>query len=642
MILYLLKSVLCLLLLIVVYRFILVPAGTFLFNRFFLLFAICFSLTIPLVDIDSLKTAIPDEPPVLSSFPEMEQQIIDFEKQEISAPVLSTNAKSNGKVVTLLLSFYLLIVLILVLRYSLNIRKLLKSNRYEHAVYHGGVKLFLLDENIAPHSFLNRIFMSKEDYEKGVSVEVLTHELAHIKQRHTWDILFVEFVKIIFWFNPILQIYAKYIRVNHEYLADRTVIKNYQDIKNYQLQLIQYLSKFHSPDFASHLNYSITKKRFEMMKKKISRTVAVISITALIPILFFALMAFSPSIKKIEQSIEIGVSNMETLIVPEDFEVENRVPTISPINKTAIHRISSGFGERVDPITKENRWHLGLDFTADTGVDVLATADGTIMFADYKIGYGNHIKIDHGEGYITLYAHMHKLKVSEGESLKMGDVIGTVGSTGKSVKPHLHYEVIKDGKRVDPKAFLPNIQTNIGQDKQDVVEQGGTPKSTERPWASYTRDGKTYRVNNVRRTVIGSKDDSIRLIIYNDSIVVVAYRNPKIGTVTRTFDELTELEKEMLNAPPKKPKRDSPPTQKQLDDWLDAKKYGVWLDGKRISNEILKGYQPDDFSKVFIHAQDENTKKLAKYEFQISLRTNESFEERWEEQLKAWEEQGKL
>ncbi|XOV95155.1 MAG: peptidoglycan DD-metalloendopeptidase family protein [Bacteroidota bacterium] len=632
MILYLLKSTLCLILLIGVYRFILAPAGTFLFNRFFLLFAICFSLTIPLIEIDSLKTAIPDKTPVYSAFTEIEDQIVDFEEQEINTPVLSTNARSNVKVTTLLLSFYLLIALILVLRYILNIRKLIRVNRFSQTIYHQGIKLILLDDKVAPHSFLDCIFICKEDYEKGVSDELLTHELAHIKQRHTWDILFVELVKIIFWFNPILQIYAKSIRVNHEYLADRTVIENHQDIKSYQLQLIQYLSKFHSTAFTSHLNYSITKKRFEMMKKKISKTVAVISITVMIPILFFALMAFSPTIRKIEQSIEKEASRLETFIEMEVFEGENSIPTISPIERPAIHRVSSGFGQRMNPVTKKQQMHFGVDLTADTGVKVLATADGKVSVAEYKSGWGNHVKVDHGNGYETFYAHMHELKVLTGQNLKKGDVIGTVGNTGKSNGPHLHYEVIEEGKHVDPISFISDIHTDIGQ------EQGGTSNSSKN-WASYTRDGKTYRVNNVKRTVIGSKEDSIGLIMYNDSIVVVAYKHHK--TFTRTFDELTELEKEMLNAPPKKPKRVSP-TQKQLDDWLDPKVYGVWLDGKRISNERLKEYQPDDFSNVFISKLAKNAKNYGKHEFQIGLRTNESFEKRWQEQLKAWEEQGKL
>ncbi|MEQ8553283.1 MAG: M23/M56 family metallopeptidase [Cyclobacteriaceae bacterium] len=639
MILYLIKSTLCLLLLIGVYQVLLARAGTFHFNRFFLLFAICFSLTIPLADINTWKTNMSEEAPVISIITGVEQQIVSFESPEIivSAPEASVN-DPKSMIPKLVFSIYGLVLLILFSRYVLNIMKLLKRNMNAQVVYHKGIKVYLLDENIAPHSFLNRIFIGKEDFHRGVSMKLLTHELAHVQQRHTYDILFIELVRIVFWFNPIIHLYSKAIRVNHEYLADRTVLQHHHDIEDYQLQLIQYISKFRSPVFASQLNYSSTKKRFEMMKKKISKTVAVISIATLIPILFLALMAFSPTVKKIEQSIETGVSSMETLMKLEVLEGENSIPLISPIERSAIHRVTSGFGQRMNPSTNKMQPHLGIDLSADTGDDVMVTADGKVTAADYESDYGNHIKVDHGNGYETLYAHLHELKVSAGESVKMGDVIGSVGNTGKSTRPHLHYEVIKDGKHVDPKTFIPDIQTKIGRNERNVFVPRGTSKSMK--WVRFTIDGETHTLNNVQRIVHGSKEDKIRIITFNDSIAVVGYSDS--GTIFRTFDELTEEEKAMLNTPIKKPKRDTPPTQEQLDSWLDSSKYGVWLDGKRISNEILKEYQPDDFATVFIHAQDENTKKLAKYDFQISLRTNESFEKRWQYQLNTWEKQRKF
>ncbi len=631
MILYLIKSTLCLLLLIGVYQVLLARAGTFHFNRFFLLFAIGFSLTIPLVELDTWKANMSEEAPVMSVLTEVEQQLVSFESPEIYVTASEASANAPKSMIPILMFLiYGLVLLILFSRYVFNIMKLLKRNRNAKAVYYEGIKMYLLNDNIAPHSFLNHIFIGKDDYQKGVSPKLLIHELAHVQQGHTYDILFVELVSIVFWFNPVLRLYSKAIRVNHEYLADRAVIKRHQDIGDYQLQLIQYISKFRSPAFTSHLNYSFTKKRFEMMKKKISKTSATITIAVLIPILFLALMAFSPAVKKIERSLEAGVPSIGTLISLEVFEAENRIPSILPIDKSALHRVSSGFGERIDPITKEKRWHLGLDFTAETGVNVLATADGTITFADYNSGYGNHIKIDHGEGYVTLYAHMHELKVSAGESVKIGDVIGSVGSSGKSDKPHLHYEVIKDGKRVNPENFIPGMsKTKVGQQQPGSV---GT-------WSRYTIGDKTYRLNNIKRIFIGSEDDAIRQIMLNDSIAVVIYRDLK--TIVKGLDEFTEEEKTMLNAPPQKTNRVSP-TQKQLDDWLDPTKYGVWLDGKRIPNEELKSYEPEDFSRVFVSGLEKNAKNYGKHEFQVNIQTNEAFEKSWQEKLKAWERQRKF
>lgn len=460
MILYLIKSALCLTLMIAAYHLLLARAGTFRFNRFFLLFGICFSLITPLVQVEMLKEAIPAELPVVSTISKMEEQMVAFESPEIEMVILD-HAQEDSKrsiynfIELFVLFIYLLVALTLLLRYFDNIRKLLNTKKSTEIVHYENVQFNLVDEDTVPHSFLNHIFIGKEDYRNGMSTELLTHELAHVQQKHSWDILFVEFIKIIFWFNPVLYLYARDIRMNHEYLADRTVIDNHKNVSGYQHQLIQYLSRFKSPPFSSQLNYSLTKKRFEMMKKKISKTAAVIGITALVPIMIFAMMAFSPAIKKVEKSIETGVAEIKALVEPEVLVEENYVPSISPINNSELTRLSSGYGQRLDPFTKEKKWHFGLDFSADTGVNVFATADGIIAVAKIqKNGYGNHVRINHGNGYETLYAHMNELKVSVEESVKMGDVIGTVGSTGRSAAPHLHYAVIKDDRHVNPIEFI--------------------------------------------------------------------------------------------------------------------------------------------------------------------------------------------
>ena len=116
--------------------------------------------------------------------------------------------------------------------------------------------------------------------------------------------------------------------------------------------------------------------------------------------------------------------------------------------------MASGFGYRTDPFTKARKMHEGMDFTAKTGTPIYATGDGVVKSADNSLsGYGNHIEINHGFGYLTLYAHLSKYKVRPGQRVKRGDIIGYVGSTGRSQAPHLHYEVHKDGKVVNPINF---------------------------------------------------------------------------------------------------------------------------------------------------------------------------------------------
>ncbi len=129
----------------------------------------------------------------------------------------------------------------------------------------------------------------------------------------------------------------------------------------------------------------------------------------------------------------------------------SHIPAIQPISNKDLTRTASGWGWRIHPIYKIKKFHYGMDFTAPTGTEIYATGDGVVLEVDAsRRGYGNHVLIDHGFGYVTLYAHMSKFNVKKGQKVKRGDVIGYVGSTGTSTAPHLHYEVHLNGKKVNP------------------------------------------------------------------------------------------------------------------------------------------------------------------------------------------------
>lgn len=132
-------------------------------------------------------------------------------------------------------------------------------------------------------------------------------------------------------------------------------------------------------------------------------------------------------------------------------------PAIQPVSNKDLSRIASGFGYRIDPIYKTVKMHAGLDFTAPQGTAIYATADGVIKTAgNTGNGYGNHVVINHGYGYETLYGHMYRIKARAGQRVQRGDLIGYVGSTGKSTGPHCHYEVHKNGQKLDPAYFFYN------------------------------------------------------------------------------------------------------------------------------------------------------------------------------------------
>ena len=142
------------------------------------------------------------------------------------------------------------------------------------------------------------------------------------------------------------------------------------------------------------------------------------------------------------------------VLAEEKEKLLEAIPAIQPVNNEDLTRMASGFGYRTDPFTKASKFHFGMDFTAPRGTPVYASGDGRVTRADNTAsGYGNHIRIDHGYGYESLYAHLYKYNVRSGQKVKRGDLIGFVGSTGRSEAPHLHYEIFKDGERINPINF---------------------------------------------------------------------------------------------------------------------------------------------------------------------------------------------
>ncbi len=131
-----------------------------------------------------------------------------------------------------------------------------------------------------------------------------------------------------------------------------------------------------------------------------------------------------------------------------------RIPAIQPIKNEDLTRMASGYGYRTDPFTKIRKFHYGMDFTAPRGTPIYASGDGIVKRVDSRSsGYGRHIRIDHGYGYVSLYAHLYKYNVRRNQKVKRGDIIGFVGSSGRSQAPHLHYEIFKDKRRINPLNF---------------------------------------------------------------------------------------------------------------------------------------------------------------------------------------------
>ncbi len=150
------------------------------------------------------------------------------------------------------------------------------------------------------------------------------------------------------------------------------------------------------------------------------------------------------------------------------------IPAIQPISNKDLTRIASGFGYRIHPIFKTHKFHSGIDFTAPQGTPIYATGNGRISSAESGNGYGNHVIINHGFGYFSLYAHMSRMKARPGQLIKRGELIGYVGSTGTSTAPHVHYEIIKGNKKINPINYFFNDLTEAEyQAIRDIAAREG-------------------------------------------------------------------------------------------------------------------------------------------------------------------------
>jgi murein DD-endopeptidase MepM/ murein hydrolase activator NlpD len=164
-------------------------------------------------------------------------------------------------------------------------------------------------------------------------------------------------------------------------------------------------------------------------------------------------------IDRLEASAKIQEQSYTTLakLIRTKEEVINSIPAIQPVANRDLNRMASGYGYRMDPFYHTATFHAGMDFTCDIGTPVYATGDGVVQKSmNDGWGYGNHVIISHGFGYSTLYGHLSRIAARPGSKIKRGQVIGYVGSTGRSTGPHLHYEVRKNGNPLNPAFFYHN------------------------------------------------------------------------------------------------------------------------------------------------------------------------------------------
>ncbi len=307
---FLIKSTLSLMVFLVFYHLILEREKMHVFNRFYLLFSIVISLAIPFITFEIIKivpvvesTEILNTVAVPSVVPENEElkNMMPIE-ENISFTLFTAWA------------FYGIISCLLLIKFVKNVRKLILKSKSNPIVKYRNANLVLIDEKTVPHTFLNSIFINFDDYNhQNIEDELFAHEFVHVYQKHTLDILFIELLKIIFWFNPIFIFYKKAIQLNHEFLADEEIVKNHDNVAFYQNLLLQKGNNNQTIYLASNLNYLVTKKRLIMMTKSTSQKIAVLKKIAIVPIL--AILIYFFCIQVVAQ--EKVINSKSEIITPE-------------------------------------------------------------------------------------------------------------------------------------------------------------------------------------------------------------------------------------------------------------------------------------------------------------------------------------
>lgn len=414
----------------------------FRFNRYYLLFGIAFSLILPLLDFSASGLMV-------NSQNQFEfNEYLSFGSTINSLEEITQRSVSKPNYIFLL---YLLIGGIFFTRFIFQLFNIIKIAKAYEIIKYRNYKLVLMNDDSAPFSFFNFIFMNKDDYGSIGSNELLLHEIVHARQKHSFDIILLEFILVLQWFNPFIYRYRLAFKEIHEYLADRGVLMENSDKVAYQKLILDQIEKSFSLNLASQFNYSLTKNRIKMMTRINSSKIAKFKTLLVLPLVATLLMAFA---------INTSNDNMvnKSLLQIQPITDSNSIPSIFPVKKVDGWRISSSFGMRMHPIYKKEMMHNGCDIVAPKGTPVIATANGIVRKVEANFvqgkGYGKYIILDHEGGYSSLYAQLSNYNTKEGTEVKKGDVIGYVGTSGISTAPHLHYEVMKDGENVDPERFF--------------------------------------------------------------------------------------------------------------------------------------------------------------------------------------------
>ena len=451
----LLKSSSILVLFLLSYHLFLKKETFFMSNRLFLVLGLVASVVLPFVTIT--KTIYAERAP-------LEQGgFVDFDQ---IVNVVEPNPTFNWTAAVL--GIYVLGVLFLSIRLVIQLLTIRKIRNRGHISLKDSCYHVKTDKGISPFSFFRYIFYFPQQFTSDELNRIINHEKVHVHQFHSLDILFIEIVNILQWFNPAIWFYKAALKQNLEFIADSRSCGSAEQKKEYQYLMLKQATGNHKISIVNPFFNSIIKKRIVMLNQSKSKRINLLKFLPILPIIGLFLMGFNT--KEVVKFSETEPNQP----IPEQTPIE----FISPLKAEDIKKISSGFGPAMNPFTNTKDFHNGIDLVAKSGTKVLASAEGKVEISESSARNGNYIVLKHEDAYSTKYLHLDNRVVKAGDKVKKGQPIGHVGNTGRSTGPHLHFEVLQFKKSLNPESLIPfkstNTRTSTPKTVKDEISNGKT------------------------------------------------------------------------------------------------------------------------------------------------------------------------